>query len=343
MLEVTAQSHPDGKVRLGEACTFSLKRQTLELEIRSFLKHERLFFLKPLLDWTKAETLSVFPEAPGSYTIVVEWRAPDGSQGFIERPFRVASIVKAVKSAAVDNGPRTVKLDRATKVWVPSTWEARMLDGYENATLKHLDGIVKPGWAAYDIGASLGVYALRLSRLVGSRGRVYSIEANPVCVYFLQATMQLNKVANCEILPVAILDTDKLAYFTINYSNFGLGLTQDSSGAGGGKTGHEIAVRSCSFDDLVASHGLRKPDFIKIDIEGAEGPAVSGMARTIAQDRPVVLIEVHGTRAAEETFRAIDWSAYRFEHPAGGEKFADTAGLLAWFTDAVRQIVCLPK
>lgn len=341
MLKISIVSHPGGKARLGEVCRFSLEGQTPGLEIRAFLKHEQLFFQKPLLDWASAAPLEVFPEAPGRYALLVEWRAPDGSRGSVEQPFRVVNVVKAVETTAVDNAPRIVKLDRTTRVWVPSEWEARMLDGYEDATLKHLDGIVKPGWVAYDIGASLGVYSLRLSRLVGSGGRVYSIEANPVCVYFLQATLQLNKVLNCEILPVAILDSEKLAYFTINYSNFGLGLTQGASG-GGGKTGHEIAVRSCGLDDLVESHHLRRPDFVKIDIEGAEGPAVAGMARTIARDRPVILIEVHGRTAAVETFRAVDWSGYRFEHPAGGEKFADAASLLAWFTDAVRQIICLP-
>jgi len=342
MLKVSVVSHPDGKARLGEVYTFSLEKQTPELEIRSFLKHERLFFLKPLLDWTRAETFWVFPEASGHYMLIVEWRAPDGSRGFVEQPFRVFSTVTTDETEAIDNGPRIVKCDRATRIWVPSEWEARLLQGYEDATLKYLEGVVKPGWVAYDVGASLGVYSLRLSSLVGSGGQVYSIEANPVCVYFLQATLQLNKVSNCEILPVAILNGEKLAYFTINYSNFGLGLTQDPSILGG-KTGHEIAVRSTSFDALVETHNLRKPDFVKIDIEGAEGSAVAGMARTIDRHRPVILLEVHGTRAAGETFRAVDWGAYRFEHPAGGEKFHDAADLLAWFPDNVLQVICLPK
>ena len=74
------------------------------------------------------------------------------------------------------------------------------------------------------------------------------------------------------------------------------------------------AIRSyyASLDALIAGCHLRAPDFIKLDIEGAEGLAVSGMARTLASVRPTLLIEVHGRRAAEATFQAVDWNGYRF-------------------------------
>lgn len=342
MLKITAVSHPNGKARLGEVCTFALEKKNPALQIRSFLKHGSLFFLKPLVDWTGAESFTVFPESPGRYLLLVEWREPDGSRGSVEQTFTVVNVVRGFETAAVDNAPRIVKLDRGARAWVPSAWEARLLRRHKDATLAALDGIIKPGWVAYDVGASLGVYSLRLSRLVGTGGRVYSIEANPVCVYFLQATLQLNKIANSEILPAAILDRERLASFTVNYSNFGLGMTHDAS-LRGGKTGHEIGVKSCSLDDLIASHDLRHPDFVKIDIEGAEGSAIAGMAETIERHHPVILLEVHGRRAAEETFRAADWGAYRFELPAGGERFADAAALLAWFPDAVLHVFCLPK
>jgi hypothetical protein len=46
-----------------------------------------------------------------------------------------------------------------------------------------------------------------------------------------------------------------------------------------------------SGDDYAASHGT--PEFVKMDIEGAELPAVKGMSEVIRQEAPTLLIEVH--------------------------------------------------
>lgn len=52
-------------------------------------------------------------------------------------------------------------------------------------------------------------------------------------------------------------------------------------------------TQTLSIDDLVRERGLAKVDFIKMDIEGAEFPALKGAAETIRQHKPKLAISVY--------------------------------------------------
>jgi FkbM family methyltransferase len=324
------------KVLLGSTCEFELVRLDPRVETRAFLRHQGIFYLKPLSDWTADDVIYLFPEAPGEYILAVEWRSADGSRGWVEQPFEVVAGTRRV-----DNSPQKIRIDRKTRLWVPSKWEARRLSGYEKPAFKILSQIVQPGWVVYDVGANIGLYSIRFSRLVGKHGHVYCLEANPVCVYFLRANLELNGAINYDILPVALLDSRKLSNFTINYGHFGLGITRESSFYAW-KVGHEIAVQSYSLDELAETYNLRNPDLIKIDIEGAEEFAVMGMEKIISHHRPIILLEVHGKSVAEKTFRRLDRAGYRYQDTSSRKEFHAVNDLLSWFPDALLQIICFP-
>ena len=52
-------------------------------------------------------------------------------------------------------------------------------------------------------------------------------------------------------------------------------------------------MQSTTLDDFVSGGGGIPPDFIKIDIEGAESSAVGGALRTLRRYRPTMVIELH--------------------------------------------------
>lgn len=52
-------------------------------------------------------------------------------------------------------------------------------------------------------------------------------------------------------------------------------------------------IQTLSIDDLVKQRGLRKVDFIKMDIEGAEFQALKGAAETIRVHKPKLAISVY--------------------------------------------------
>ena len=54
-----------------------------------------------------------------------------------------------------------------------------------------------------------------------------------------------------------------------------------------------VEVRAVRLQDLLADEGVEAIDFLKIDVEGAEGLVVRGARGLLARDRPVVLLELH--------------------------------------------------
>ncbi len=124
----------------------------------------------------------------------------------------------------------------------------------------------KPGKGdvVVDIGAGLGEEAIILSGLVGSGGKVYSIEANPTVFAVLQQIVDLNQLTNViplnlavnsEDAPIAILDVDN-TYMT--------GFVGNKAGVA------SIDIRGLRFDSFMDQWNLEKIDLLKCNIEGAE-------------------------------------------------------------------------
>jgi len=335
IIKIAFQSNKTDVIQLGQVCKFTLSRSSEEIEARAFIIHQNIRYLKPITDWNTHDNILFFPEVPGSYTLAVQWRSNDGSSGWDKYSFRVETNEKTITS------PTQIKIDKDTCLWGPSAWEVNCLQGYEKSVFDRLSRIVRRGQVIYDIGASLGQYSIWFSRAIGKNGHVYCFEANPLCIYWLQVNLELNQATNCEILPIALTDGSGTIRFTINYGNSAIGITRDSPFYES-KIGHEIDVSGCRLDELLETYLLRKPDLIKIDVEGAEESLIIGMENTLTRHRPVLILEVHGQATAKNTFHRLDDLGYSFTDIASNRKFEDVNKLLEWFPEAVRQFLCTP-
>jgi hypothetical protein len=70
-----------------------------------------------------------------------------------------------------------------------------------------------------------------------------------------------------------------------------------------------IEVQLVAIDDLVANGSVKPPTVVKIDVEGAELAVLQGMRRTLAEHRPAVICELHGTH--DEFVAFMDEQNYR--------------------------------
>src|SRR6185503_12400127 len=61
------------------------------------------------------------------------------------------------------------------------------------------------------------------------------------------------------------------------------------------RTRATVDIEVVAIDDLVASGRVRPPDLVKIDVEGAEIDVLEGMCKTIEQNRPAIVCELHET------------------------------------------------
>lgn len=325
------------RVAPGEVVAFTITAAD-GVSLRTFLEQQGILYLTPLRDWHRVpqNPFRLDTEAPGRYRLAVQWRADDdGGGGWCHQAFTV------VHGRRRGDRPIRVRLPGDIQLWVPSRWDAQHLKCAEGALWRLLPTLVRPGMTVYDVGASIGAYALRLGRLTGAAGQVIAIEANPLCVHFLRLNLEASGLDHVQILPTALLAEEGETRFSINYGNANLGAAA-SSDLYAIKRGHEISVRSLGFDQLRAAYDLPPPDLVKIDVEGAEPQVVRGMESTLAEHRPLLVLELHGLGASAQTLEVLDRHGYVYRDPHSGDTF--TRGEAVWerFGNAVFQLLATP-
>ena len=166
---------------------------------------------------------------------------------------------------------------------------------------------VRPGNVVYDIGANNGFISMLAAQLVSEDGFVYAFEPLPANVSILHNLFSANDVINCEVVPLAVADvTAELALFV------GSSHTTSSLHSGRGNSG-SVTVSSITLDAFLAAH--QPPDFIKIDVEGAESEVLKGSESLLRREpAPVWLIEVHSAESERQTISELQKYGYEI-HP----------------------------
>jgi FkbM family methyltransferase len=156
--------------------------------------------------------------------------------------------------------------------------------------------LVKPGSVVYDIGANVGFLTVISARLTGSSGRVFAFEPLAGNIRCLEHNIRLNGFDHVDVTECALADRDGTALFLISKSP-----TWGELASVSGKVEDEIGrteVTVCRLDSIVQQNSLPLPNLIKIDVEGSEVMVLGGAWNTIQKNRPILLIELHGTNAA---------------------------------------------
>lgn len=143
---------------------------------------------------------------------------------------------------------------------------------------------IKKGNIILDIGANIGYYTLLFSKLVGSKGKVFSFEPDPDNFRILSKNVFFNKLRNVVLVNKAVSDkTGKLNLF-LDEMNKGDHRSYDSND--GRKS---IEINSISLDDYFKAY-KGKIDFIKIDTQGAEGMILRGMGKVLKSRKNIQIV-----------------------------------------------------
>jgi len=181
------------------------------------------------------------------------------------------------------------------------------------------------GKTIYDIGGYIGLLAIVFAKAAGPTGQVVIFEPNEENCLKIQEHIRLNQAHNVQLLRLGIADTKKENQILI--------VRRNSSGTGSlGKSIQTQIIREKNFkqlqvnvdtlDGAIATYGLPKPDFIKIDIEGLEYQALLGMPKTVNSYSPQFHIEIHGVdelskreniRRITELFQSWGYSLWHIE------------------------------
>lgn len=143
---------------------------------------------------------------------------------------------------------------------------------------------LEPGNVVVDIGANIGAYAIRAALAVGHAGCVVAFEPHPETAERLRRNTAMNRLSNVIVVEAAASDRDD--ELVLEEGN-----RQSSARVIEGEGDFRMRVRATTVDTIVRDLGVRRLDWIKMDIEGAEPRALKGMVATIARYRPRFLFE----------------------------------------------------
>ena len=136
-----------------------------------------------------------------------------------------------------------------------------------------------------DGGANQGIFSLSFASVVKDNGKIVAVEPFEYCINILKNNARVNNFNNIFI--------EQKVLFSKSGINKKLDYTH---GVGGASITRDFGkkkflnVKTVTIDDLTQIHNI-KPNFIKLDIEGAEFEALKGSNETLRICRPQICLE----------------------------------------------------
>jgi FkbM family methyltransferase len=185
-----------------------------------------------------------------------------------------------------------------------------------------LPRFVKPGDFVVDVGAFVGFYTQRLSRLVGQAGAVWSFEPMPQTFEILESSVRSLGLTNVRLLPYALSDSERTAAMEIPRYKGGGESFWDAKivEEGSPESFRRFTITTKTLDSILA--GTDRPlTFIKIDAEYHELQCMRGAVESFRRWHPVIQVEtLEPTDEPGTDFHAmltllggLGYSPYRFD------------------------------
>lgn len=146
---------------------------------------------------------------------------------------------------------------------------------------------LKKGEIVIEVGAFIGYYAMRAAELVGKLGLVVAIEAVDENIQILKKNVDANSNLNIKIVPKAVWkETGTLKLFRIARQQ-ATAIHQSS------KKREEIVVPCDTVDNILETLKIERPDFIRLQVNGAEIEVLKGMPKTLSQFPKLLIAAIY--------------------------------------------------
>jgi FkbM family methyltransferase len=172
---------------------------------------------------------------------------------------------------------------------------------------------LKPSQVFYDVGGNAGFFSLLAARIAGPSGKVFTFEPLPSNSDVVSEQIAVNSISNIELVKAAVggasgkamLKPDGAATAVLAGGNGQSAVADDAM----------ISVDVITLDDFIKDH--RKPDLMKIDVEGFEAEVLDGASAMLGPDGPVLIIEIHHDEASRRVQKTLRDAGYRLADLAG--------------------------
>jgi FkbM family methyltransferase len=190
------------------------------------------------------------------------------------------------------------------KFWEPNYWEPTVQFA--------LRDYCKPGQVVFDVGANAGALSMIMSRHVGPKGTVVAFEASPRIIGKTHYNLVNAGCTNVFLMHKAVYHRSHELVILYPGDHLNDSIYNDLGAEGGAR----YEVETLALDDFVTASGLM-PQFIKMDIEGAEFDALQGASRILAEGKPGLVLEQSPSDMrchvllTEAGYIAVDLANYR--------------------------------
>lgn len=148
---------------------------------------------------------------------------------------------------------------------------------YDLAFWNALGSLLRPGDRSVDVGANVGLFSVRMAKLVGPLGRVDCFEPDPEVAEVLQANLDQNWLASRATVHAGALagESGSLTFRRHPSMRMLSGKPDVANNDHAERAGETFSVPKWRLDQLASA--VLPTRLVKIDVEGAETEVLDGM------------------------------------------------------------------
>jgi FkbM family methyltransferase len=142
-----------------------------------------------------------------------------------------------------------------------------------------------PGMTVLDVGASIGIFTLKASRIVGPSGRVIAVEPDPESFDCLQKNLAANGVTNATAINVAAWNNFGSLELNVSVNPVSRFIVVPEA--------QVVEVSAMPLDNVLPSRGVYALDFVKMDVEGSAMEVLEGLSNYLMVTKHVAIAAYH--------------------------------------------------
>lgn len=173
---------------------------------------------------------------------------------------------------------------------------------YEPNLTQLMINMLQPGDTFVDVGANVGYFSLLASALVGNSGRGIAIEASPQTFRALKSNLDQNGIRNVRAINLAATgQTCRVQVQRLDARNSGKNVV---------KADRLGDVNGEALTQILGSD-IADANFIKIDIEGSEGPVLQDILDNLTRFPPRLVVVAEMTESSAHFVRLFRKCRFR--------------------------------